>query len=43
MYGDQFGEFVCGYWGLKGQENELDIPFNHLSRRLLFGGKNVST
>ena len=18
MYGDQFGEFVCGYWGLKG-------------------------
>ena len=19
MYGDQFGEFVCGYWGLKGE------------------------
>ena len=19
MYGDQFGEFVCGYWGLKGK------------------------
>ena len=19
MYGDQFGEFVCGYWDLKGQ------------------------
>ena len=19
MYGDQFGEFVCGYWGLKSQ------------------------
>ena len=19
MYGDQFGEFVCGHWGLKGQ------------------------
>ena len=18
MYGDQFGEFVCGYWGVKG-------------------------
>ena len=18
MYGDQFGEFVCGYWGLMG-------------------------
>ena len=23
MYGDQFGEFVCGYWGLKGYR---DIP-----------------
>ena len=22
MYGDQFGEFVCGYWDLKG----LRIP-----------------
>ena len=43
MYGDQFGEFVCGYWGLKGQENKLDIPFNHLLGRLLFGGKNTST
>ena len=20
MYGDQFGEFACGYWGLKNQE-----------------------
>ena len=20
IYGDQFGEFVCGYWGLKGEE-----------------------
>ena len=19
MYGDKFGEFECGYWGLKGQ------------------------
>ena len=19
MYRDQFGEFVCGYWGLKGK------------------------
>ena len=43
MYGDQFREFVCGYWGLKGQENELDISFNHLLGRLLFGGKNTST
>ena len=23
MYGDQFGEFLCGYWGLKGYR---DIP-----------------
>ena len=23
MYGDQFGEFVCGYWGLKGQEKYM--------------------
>ena len=43
MYGDQFGEFVFGYWGLKGQENELDIAFNHLLGRLLFGGKHTST
>ena len=21
MYGDQFGEFVCGYWGLKSNNN----------------------
>ena len=21
MYGDQFGEFVCGYWGLKGYKS----------------------
>ena len=23
MYGDQFGEFVCGYWGLKGLHTML--------------------
>ena len=23
MYGDQLGEFVCGYWGLKGKEGEF--------------------
>ena len=23
MHGDQFGEFVCGYWGLKGQAVRL--------------------
>ena len=21
MYGDQFGEFVCGYWGFKGKKD----------------------
>ena len=25
MYGDQFGEFVCGYWGLKGLSSTLDL------------------
>ena len=22
MYEDQFGEFVCGYWGLMGKADE---------------------
>ena len=29
MYGDQFGEFVCGYWDLKGysfKKNEHSAP-----------------
>ena len=25
MNGDQFGEFVCGYWGLKGWWNQVAI------------------
>ena len=24
MYGDQFGEFVCGYWGLKVNNLQFD-------------------
>ena len=28
MYGDQFGEFVCGYWGLKGY-----VIFCHLCEK----------
>ena len=24
MYGDQSGEFVCGYWGLKGHTSWLE-------------------
>ena len=26
MYGDQFGEFVCGYWGLKAKTSFLYLP-----------------
>ena len=32
MYGDQFGEFVCQYWGLKHHTElvGLDLqPYNH--------------
>ena len=29
MYRDQFGEFVCGYWGLKGQELSADVVVFH--------------
>ena len=28
MYRDQFGEFVCGYWGLKGKSLSLIISVN---------------
>ena len=28
MYGDQFGEFLCGYWGLKGYKNKPCSDFN---------------
>ena len=26
MYIDQFGEFVCGYWGLKGSPETTKKP-----------------
>ena len=29
IYGDQFGEFVCGYWGLKGQP-EIKFDLQHV-------------
>ena len=29
MYGDQYGEFVCGYWGLKGYPVVL-ISLSHM-------------
>ena len=25
MYGDQFGEFVCGYWSLKGKNVHMTV------------------
>ena len=25
MYADQFGEFVCGSWGLKGEESTTPL------------------
>ena len=28
MYRDQFGEFVCGYWGSKGQDMEKNMSAN---------------
>ena len=28
MYEDQFGEFVCGYWGLKGEVVRLTQVVN---------------
>ena len=28
MYRDQFGEFVCGYWGLKGQPVSIEVSTN---------------
>ena len=30
MYRDQFGEFVCGYWGLKGYVGHVINAKNHL-------------
>ena len=29
MYGDQFGEFVCGYWGL--HSNNVAMQMHHLN------------
>ena len=27
MYEDQFGEFVCGYWDLKGEGSAMNNTF----------------
>ena len=43
MYRDQFGEFVCGYWGLKGQkqteEKELQKKTKQKKSSLAFNLK----
>ena len=43
MYRDQFGEFACGYWGLKGEwllqldrENSEDAGIRVLSDFFIF-------
>ena len=28
IYGDQFGELVCGYWGLKSEEKKAFMSPN---------------
>ena len=35
MFRDQFGEFVCGYWGLKGLPvlQKEEIRYCHCSRQ----------
>ena len=35
MYGDQFGEFVCGYWDLKGYAKETLSYKNGFARSLV--------
>ena len=34
MYGDQFGEFVCGYWSLKGKNVHMTV-YNYLHQLFL--------
>ena len=35
MYGDQFGEFVCGHWDLEGL-TALAVRCYHLSQNFFF-------
>ena len=36
MYGDQFGEFVCGYWDLKGAcLHKLFTPYRQSTSNLI--------
>ena len=34
MYRDQFGEFVCGYWGIKGLNGQHNNSITFLQDRL---------
>ena len=34
MYGDQFGEFVCGYWDLKGEQKFIICVLCHANTKL---------
>jgi len=37
MYGDQSGEFVCGYWGLKGLGSSVPFSVMRDSGYLFYG------
>ena len=42
MYGDQFGEFVCGYWGLKGiSQDRFKWLLSTQNQQWLQGAKKV--
>ena len=38
MYGDHFGEFVCGYWDLKGERGYF-LPRKKMQNALFSGNK----
>ena len=41
MYGDQLGEFACGYWGLKGSVVYCPIIYK-INIATLFPGSGVA-
>ena len=41
MYGDYLGEFVCGYWDLKGRAAEVSVLLALFFKKVLvFGGQS---
>ena len=42
MYGDQFGEFVCGYWGLKGQSHNYTRQLQMLATALQIVAEQIN-